>query len=235
MSETGVILPAANLPREARVLLIAIAEGESDPVAKREGISPYFILVGGGSFEQMPDLRGANGFPSWDGRRFPTGISHAAGRYQFQPATWKGTVKMFPAGSVPAFRNPGDQDWGAWLLAQSDYRARTQGSLMAALQDEELSGVGGILQPTWTSMSNGTFPARYAKALAAIPIDESTPEPPPIPAPIPVPIQPMPVNPVLPIISLHDNHFVVYMDVRTRDQVEVLKKMIDSAAEFLPP
>ena len=37
-----------------KAFLDALAVGESDPVAKREGISPYFILYGGGSFEKLP-------------------------------------------------------------------------------------------------------------------------------------------------------------------------------------
>jgi muramidase (phage lysozyme) len=236
MSDPGIILPAANLPREARALLIAIARGESDPSAKAEGISPYFIFYGGGSFEKFPDLKGHFGFPDWAGKD----NSHASGRYQFQPRTWKGTVAMFPTGSVPNFRNPGDQDWGCWLLAQSDFRARTGLSLRAELIAGRLDDIGGILQPTWTSLSDKTFPARYAAGLAALPIVQEPaplPEPPLVPVPVPVPPEPTPLFPPVidPIISLHEDHFVVYMVVRTREQVELLKRMIDAAAGFLPP
>lgn len=173
----AVILPAANLPREARALLIAIAEGESDPVAAASGISPYLILVGGGSFDRMPSKQGYNGFPDWQGRQFPTGMSHASGRYQFQPGTWRNTVEMFPDGSKPDFRNFGDQDWGAWLLAQHDYKTRTGAELLPQLEFGKTGAIGGILRPTWASMSNSTFPARYKAALAAVPA-EGEPETP---------------------------------------------------------
>ncbi len=169
------ILPAANLPREARALLIAIAQGESDPVAAQEGISPYVILVGGGSMDMMPNRQGYSGFPDWPGRQFSTGISHAAGRYQFQPATWRDTVEMFSAASIPNFRNPGDQDWGAWLLAQHDYKSRTNASLLAVLRANAIGNLGSILKPTWASLSDATFPARYAAALAVVPVDHPPP------------------------------------------------------------
>lgn len=74
--------------------------------------------------------------------------------------------------------------------------------------------------------------AERALAAAAVPPAETAPEMPPIPAlPEPIPILP---PETYPIISLHEDHFIVYMDVRTREQVEVLKRMIDAAAGFLP-
>lgn len=182
MSDSTVILPAANLPREARAMLIAIAQGESDPVARRQGISPYFILYGGGSFEAMPDRSGYSGFPAWAGKD----NSHAAGRYQFEPKTWLGTVPKFRGGQVN-FRNPGDQDWGAWILAQADYHARTGATLLARLQIGVLDGIGSALRPTWTSMGDSTFPDRYKAALAAVPATEPTPAPAPAPEPAPTP------------------------------------------------
>jgi muramidase (phage lysozyme) len=191
----AVILPAANLPREARALLIAIAQGESDPSAVHAGISPYFILYGGGSFEGFPDRPGYNGFPLWSGKD----NSHAAGRFQFEPKTWQGTcANLFPAGTTPQFRNPADQDWGAWLLAQSDYHSRTGGNLLVALRSAPMSsGIGGTLRPTWTSMSDATFPARYNAAIAAVVAaerSEPTPVPippaPPAPVPTPAPVEP---------------------------------------------
>ncbi len=185
-------MTAENLPREARALLDAIAEGESEGLAKIEGISPYVILYGGGSFEGLPDRAGYNGFPDWPGKD----NSHAAGRYQFQPATWRGIVLRFKPG-IPNFRDPGDQDWGAWFLAQSDYGMRTGHPLYQALKAGQTGDVGDVLQPTWTSMSDTTFPERYAMALATYPPDPvpipTPPPPPPIP-PVPTPV-PLPLPP----------------------------------------
>ena len=184
-------ITAANLPREARALLDAIAQGESDPTARREGISPYVILYGGGSFEGMPDREGYNGFPDWPGKD----NSHAAGRYQFEPATWKSIVADFPAGT-PNFRNPGDQDWGAWFLAQRDFESRAGAPLLGQLQAGVTQHIGGTLQSTWTSLSDSTFPGRYTAALMAIP---ETPPPTIPPVVVQPPIQPLP--PVVPPVQ----------------------------------
>ncbi len=202
----SVILPASNLPREGRALIIAIAEGESDVEAKREGISPYNILVGGGSMEGLPDRSGYYGFPAWAGwlraGRPESERSHAAGRAQFQPGTWLSVVsKMFPQGLTPNFRNPGDQDWGAWFLAQHDYKSRTNASLLAVLRAKAIGNLGSILKPTWASLSDATFPARYAVALAAVIEAEKTEgpsHPPPLdPTPTPTP----PANPIQAILA----------------------------------
>jgi muramidase (phage lysozyme) len=163
-------MTAANLPREARALLDAIARGESDPTAKAEGISPYYILYGGGSFGGFPERLGYAGFPEWEGKD----NSHAAGRYQFEPATWRGILPWFGSTASPNFRNPDDQDWGAWFLAEQDYGARTGRELISDLAQGRIDSIGGILRPTWTSMSDATFPGRYAAALAVTP---STPAP----------------------------------------------------------
>lgn len=166
---------ATSIPREGRALLDAIAQGESDPVAAREGISSYFILVGGGSFEHMPNRDGYNGFPDWDGRQFSAGVSHAAGRYQFEPATWRGIVPRFGS-SVPDFRNPADQDWGAWFLAQSDYHARVGHDLLLNLKAGIITGLANVMRPTWASLSETTLPERYKAALDAIAAEQ-----PPVP------------------------------------------------------
>lgn len=71
-------------PSEAASL---VGHFESEGLARRMGISPYAIGVGG------RDLSTArldeNGFPIWEGH----GNSHAAGRYQFQPSTWRQYAK----------------------------------------------------------------------------------------------------------------------------------------------
>jgi muramidase (phage lysozyme) len=177
-------MTANNLPREARAFLDAVAQGESDPTAKAEGISPYFILYGGGSFETFPNREGYNGFPSWAGKD----NSHAAGRYQFEPATWRGIVPRFKPGT-PDFRNPDDQDWGAWFLAQQDYAVRATSPLYQALQAGSLDSIGSTLQPTWTSLSDSTFPDRYTAALANYPV---------VAPPVVVPVPPVPSIPTWP-------------------------------------
>jgi muramidase (phage lysozyme) len=229
-------MTAANLPREARALLDAIAQGESDPVAEKEGISPYFILVGGGSFAGMPNRDGYNGFPEWDGRRFPTGISHAAGRYQFEPATWKGIVRQFGA-ATPNFRNADDQDWGAWFLAVEDYSARTGTKLLDDLRQGNLDSIGSTLNPTWTSMSDATFADRYNTALAALASQQvpAVPVTPPTTTTIPPVIAQVTTADVVKSLMIHAQDVLAIagfysgpIDGRPNDAfVEALQKYLD--------
>ena len=155
------------IPLEGLAFLDAVAEGESTEAARRGGISPYFILVGGGSFEGLPERSGYFGFPDWPGRRFAAGMSHAAGRYQFEPATWRGICEQqwAPDGSDGwDFRNPEHQDYAAWVLALEVYR-RPGSNLLADLRAGHLAGIATALRSTWTSLSEATFASRYREAL----------------------------------------------------------------------
>lgn len=148
---------ATDLPREARAFLDALAVGESGG-----DDDPYHVLYGGGHFDETTPLRqGFYGFPEWDGKD----NSHAAGRYQFEPATWKATAMRFD-GETPDFRLPVWQDRLAWMLAQHDYQLKTGRGLFTDLTLRPLH-VSFALHATWTSL-NDQFPARYAAALAAI-------------------------------------------------------------------
>lgn len=172
---------ATNLPREAQAFLDAISEGESG------GADRYNELYGGDSMVGLPNRAGHYGFPEWPGKD----NSHAAGRYQFEPATWLGIVPKFSPGS-PDFRNPADQDWGAWFLAQQDFKVRTGKTLLSELQADSVDGIGSALHATWTSLSDETFPGRYHSALDALPQEEPsqpapTPAPPQVPTPSPSP------------------------------------------------
>ena len=143
-----------------KAFLDALAVGESDPVATREGISPYFILYGGGSFEKLPHT--TLGFPVWPGRD----DSHAAGRYQFEPATW---IEQATKLKLHDF-GPASQDTAAWDLAATVYHHRLGRVLVDDLLAGNFGHVAGALQSTWTSLSGATFPERYRAALAA-PVD----------------------------------------------------------------
>lgn len=152
-----------------QAFLDALAVGESDPVAKREGISPYFILLGGGSFEHLPG--DATGFPIWAGLHGSWGVSHAAGRYQFQPGTW---ASMAARLGLTNFRDPAQQDAAAWDLATSVYSHVAARDLLSDLTSDMLDLVASALQSTWTSLNPNTFPTRYRMAL-------SSSEAPPVP------------------------------------------------------
>ena len=66
---------------------------------------------------------GSDGFPQWAGNQGPAGISHAAGAYQFEPATWRryaatlGITDFSPASQdrvfAAAFAKEGYTPWAA--------------------------------------------------------------------------------------------------------------------------
>lgn len=162
-----------TLPLQAQAFLMALYVGESG--------GDYGILYGGGHFDAAtPSLPGHYGFPQWAGKD----NSHAAGAPQFEPETWL-AVCMKHAISLN-FRSPEDQDTGAWLLAQDDYHSRTGGSLLNILQTGAIAGTATALHSTWTSLSESTFPGRYAAALAML----AASAPPTVPQPSPAPTAP---------------------------------------------
>lgn len=123
-----------------RAFLNALAGGESEP--QGEAGKGYDILCGGGRF------RGFERFPKWSGVEGPAGISHAAGRYQFEPATWnEQQVRL----KLPDF-SPNSQDVAAWDLAQRVYQRMTRRNLLADLQHGTVGHLIGALQSTWTSV-----------------------------------------------------------------------------------
>lgn len=140
-----------------RAFLDALAVGESG--------GDYTILYGGGHFS------GFAKFPQWAGKQGPAGPSHAAGRYQFEPATWYEQQEKL---GLLDF-SPASQDAAAWDLACSVYLRRVGRSLPADLAADHLELVATALRKTWTSLSAATFPARYRAALAAIPAPAAAP------------------------------------------------------------
>jgi muramidase (phage lysozyme) len=142
---------SSDVSPEGRALLHTIAGPES-------GGDPS-ILYGGGHFT-------GDQFPQWSGGMGPAGISHAAGRYQFEPATW---AEAQQATGVPDF-SPASQDKAAWWLAQRDYHKRTGGDLSADLKDpSKAQQIGAALQPTWTSANAGAWAANLQRSLTATP------------------------------------------------------------------
>lgn len=162
------MVAATNLVKEAQAFLTALYDGESG--------GDYTILFGGKPNDPAtphfndgtPSLPGHYGFPDWPGAETSAGKTHAAGAPQFEPATWLDTcTRLFPAGSTPNFRNPADQDWGAWLLAKDVYHRAIGGDLGIILHAGVLGGIANTLKSTWTSLSESTFPDRYKAALMA--------------------------------------------------------------------
>ena len=139
---------SVDLPREARAFLDAVAVGESGGA---DDDAAYSVVFGGGHF----GLPWPPGFPEWGGVRVGDSMTHAAGRYQFEPATWRG----LGGGSF----DPENQDGRAWQLA-----GEVKPALLARLVSDSLDGLATALQSTWTSLSEDTFPERYRAALEKI-------------------------------------------------------------------
>jgi hypothetical protein len=158
---------ATDLPKEARAFLDALAVGES---GGKDDDAAYSVLFGGSHFfimadsstvmitsqrQTFPGTKAWPGdFPNWPGVWIGGVPTHAAGRYQFEPATWRG----LGGGSF----DPVSQDHRAWALA-----CEVMPSLLTHLQaNNGLAQVALNLQSTWTSLSSTTFPKRYATALS---------------------------------------------------------------------
>jgi muramidase (phage lysozyme) len=146
---------ATDLSIQASAFLDALAVGESGGADDDEAYTIYF---GGSHFEAPP---WPTGFPAWGGQRVNGWMTHAAGRYQFEPATWQMQQQKL---HLPDF-TPQSQDHAAWDLAAEVYHARTGGDLAAKLASGDLGDVATRLHSTWTSLSEETLAERYEAAL----------------------------------------------------------------------
>ena len=114
-----------------------MAGGATDPaslVKKYESSGNYNVGYGGADLSGAP--HDAYGFPQWAGKMGPAGISHAAGGYQFEPATWdpaaqKLGIHDFSPQSQDAVFNEvskGGTDLSAWAPYNANLRhALSQG------------------------------------------------------------------------------------------------------------
>jgi muramidase (phage lysozyme) len=136
---------APELTPEGKGLLTTIAAHESR--------GDYNVLYGGGHFA-------GSQFPQWEGKD----NSHAAGAYQFQPATFAGVQRERP--DIKDF-SPANQDRAAWTLAQTDYHRRTGRDLTVDLKDpKQAENIARVLQPTWTSTNAPGWAAELQANLA---------------------------------------------------------------------
>lgn len=96
---------------------------------------------------QVADL---SQFPHTAGAQGPAGPSHAAGLYQFEPATWQQQQQQT---GVTDF-SPQSQDKAAWNLASTTYSQNTNGR---SLQTDLASGQTGLipdaLRTQWPSLN----------------------------------------------------------------------------------
>lgn len=156
--------------------LAAVAHGESGGNA-----NSAMLGFGGANLAGAPT--DAFGFPIWSGATTAAGPTHAAGTYQFQPATWD----QIAGANRLNFQNPADQAAGAWDLAASTYAAKNSGAnLETALQNGDFGGAASTLSPTWASLTatelaaafNGNAAASAPSAAGASGVSSGTPSAP---------------------------------------------------------
>ena len=128
--------------------LQALALGET-------GGSAYAPTEGVGGVNLSGAPTDAYGFPQWAGQ----GGSHAAGIFQFQPATWDALASQYGLN----FQNPEDQATGAWILAQ-----QTDPNISSDLTAGNFSSIQSALASIWPSVTgNAAAPAGLANNLAS--------------------------------------------------------------------
>jgi muramidase (phage lysozyme) len=116
-----------------------------ETLGQGEGGNDYGALFGGGHTNDLSQ------FPQWSGVQTAGGMTHAAGRYQFEPETW---ARAAAALGLTDF-SPASQDRAALWIAQQDYNARTGRNLNADLQSTDpmvISKVFQQLHSTWPSL-----------------------------------------------------------------------------------
>lgn len=141
-----------------------VKQHESEGLANRLGISPYDIGVGGADLSKAP--RDENGFPTWEGQ----GNSHAAGAYQFQPATWAqyaqplGIKDFSPASQDAVFRAAYlDKGFGHWAPYNKSLAAAIRSGAGRAGPGQPMSGGSTAPIPGAGAGGGGASP------LAAVP------------------------------------------------------------------
>jgi muramidase (phage lysozyme) len=113
-------------------------------IREKESGGKYGVLYGG---QTVSDL---SSFPQWEGKQGPAGPSHAAGAYQFEPATWAEASK---ATGVTDF-SPASQDKNALWLASTTYRNKTGRDLSADLESGRTQDVKEALKGQWPSITD---------------------------------------------------------------------------------
>ena len=109
----------------------------ANTIGQLESGGRYDILTGGSTFTDYSQ------FPTWDGYVSPDGsISHAAGKYQFQPATWAGLASQL---GLMDF-SPASQDAAAAQLIINK-------GADTALSTGDTATAVSKLKTTWTSLA----------------------------------------------------------------------------------
>jgi muramidase (phage lysozyme) len=152
MTATATIIAAlnqANGSASSKAFLAAVAEGE--------GGTTFTILFGGTMWTGSMDA-----FPPWTGVRLSRGsMTHAAGAFQFEPASYAAIAKV--SGRM-AFE-PQDQIQNAWDLASQVFGGMIVNNLHAALVAGDLLLIPAYLGKIWPGGCDSGFPKRFVSNL----------------------------------------------------------------------
>jgi hypothetical protein len=98
------------------------------------------------------------GFPQWSGRMGPAGISHAAGKYQFQPATWAEGARALGINDFSEKSQDAVYDWTRAKYGDAPWQASAGGGLpiMKAQYAPGSSALGGA--PSLVTPGIGKIP-----------------------------------------------------------------------------
>lgn len=140
--------------------------------------NPYYEFYGKGHFDPSITATkpGYFGFPAWSGLRGPTGLpTHAAGRAQWEPDTWRqASSEYVGAGhAAPDFRSPFDQEAVTRFWAQKVYAQKTGRNLVADAQNGtvQLDALAG----QWPSLHGKTSPVALASSMPSGAVAAVTP------------------------------------------------------------
>lgn len=135
-----------DITKEGRALLMTIRGSESSKTGS--AYQMRYSPKGGSTFSDMskhPEIRESVPWRK-DGKK-----SDAAGAYQFLSSTWKPIASKYGLNDF----SPSNQDKGAWILAQRDYKAKTGKDLQQALETGQIDSAFKALSSTWTSLPSG--------------------------------------------------------------------------------
>lgn len=135
-----------EITKEGNALLMAIRNSESSKGDKAYNMR--YSPKGGAtftSFDKHPNIRESVPWRT-DGKK-----SDAAGAYQFLSSTWKPIASKYGLSDF----SPANQDKGAWILAQRDFKAKTGKDLQETLETGQVDKVFKALSSTWTSLPSG--------------------------------------------------------------------------------
>jgi len=126
---------------------------KEDIVRSESGGNPN---VGYGGVDLSNKPRDQYGFPIWEGRMGPAGISHASGKYQFQPGTWREGAAALGINDFSEASQDKVYEWTRAKYGDAPWRASEGRPGVQLAQYAPGGGQGGA--PALVGPGSGTIP-----------------------------------------------------------------------------